>query len=199
VNILPVVVEVRGLTLTPKVLSALREPGPFSLEEDNGVHRYASVMNTMKLVVISVLSWLAGLVAYLTALSVLWRQTISPGDLQAVAFWSSLAAVVAIAMVYVPVMFALRERLRTTSGWNWLLYTLVGVALGGLEVLFIAVVWSRDVLGSLFSPEARLFLWMSVAFGGAFGSGFFIAFGARSNVQLQPRPGSRSPRSPKQL
>jgi hypothetical protein len=54
----------------------------------------------MKLVVISVFSWIAGLGAYLLALSAFWGQRISSGDSRAVLFWSALASGVAIVVGY---------------------------------------------------------------------------------------------------
>jgi hypothetical protein len=53
----------------------------------------------MKLLAISVLSWITGFVAYLATLKVVWNQGISLGDLRAVVFWSIFAATVAIGYI----------------------------------------------------------------------------------------------------
>jgi hypothetical protein len=60
----------------------------------------------MRLLAISVLSWSAGLGAYLAVLKITWGQSISRGDLLAVVFSSLLAAAVAIGVGFAPVMFA---------------------------------------------------------------------------------------------
>jgi len=134
----------------------------------------------MKLFAISVLSWLAGLVAYLAALRGFWRQRISPGDLRAVIFWSALVAAVAITIGYVPAMFALRDRLSSDRIAGWLLFPLLGIALGVLPVVFIVGVLSKNIGSALVSPEAGLFYCMFGAFGAVFGGGFVLVYGRRS-------------------
>ena len=91
----------------------------------------------MKLVAISIASWAAGLVAYLGALRGIWGQGIGSGDLRAVMFWSVLAATVAIVAVYAPTMFALRDWLGHRRAVGWVVFPIVGMALGVLPVLFI--------------------------------------------------------------
>lgn len=134
----------------------------------------------MKLVAISIMSWVAGLAAYWAAGRGFWGQGISSGDLRAVMFWSALAAAVAVASAYVPAMFALRNRLRHRQAAGWLLFPLVGVALGVLPVLLVVGFWSTNIGRDLMSPEAALFYGMFAAFGAVFGCGFFVAFGRSS-------------------
>ena len=111
----------------------------------------------MKLVAISIVSWAAGLVAYMAALRGFWGQGISSGDLRAVMFWSALAATLAIAAAYAPTMFALRNRLHHRPVAGWVVFPIVGMALGVLPVLFIVGLWSNSTGRALFSPEAALF------------------------------------------
>ena len=129
----------------------------------------------MKLLAISVLSWIIGLVAYVTALKLLSGQTISGGDVNAVLGWSGLAAAVAVGLAFAPVMFALRRRLSSRSAGLWL-FPLVGALLGVLPVLLILAVWSPNVFHAVFSPEAGLFFCMFATFGAVFGAAFFRAY-----------------------
>jgi hypothetical protein len=90
----------------------------------------------MMLVAISVVSWAAGLITYVASLRVFWGQDIGSADLRAVMFWSALAAAVAIAAAYAPAMFALRNQLRHRRVVGWVVFPIVGMALGVLPVLF---------------------------------------------------------------
>jgi hypothetical protein len=135
----------------------------------------------VKLVAISIASWAAGFAAYLAALRAFWGQGIGSGDLRAVVFWSVLATAVATATAYTPTMFALRIWLRHRPGVGSLVFPIVGIALGVIPVLFIVRLWSNSIRQALLSPEAALFYCMFAAFGAAFGSGFFLAYG-RSSV-----------------
>ena len=134
----------------------------------------------MKLLVISVSSWVAGLGAYLWALSAFWGQRISSGDFPAVLFWSALASGVAIVVGYAPAMFALRARVSSRGNAAWWIYPTVGIGLGVLPVVFIVGMWSPNTGRALLSPEAALFCCMFAVFGAAFGIGFFLAYGRGS-------------------
>jgi hypothetical protein len=63
----------------------------------------------MRVLGVSLLSWAAGFLAYRATLAIFWHQSISRGDLRAVIFWSALATTTAVAIVYAPLMFALRR------------------------------------------------------------------------------------------
>jgi hypothetical protein len=128
----------------------------------------------MKLVGIAVLSWVAGLAAYVSALWAFWGQRVSSGDLNAVLFWSAFASTVAIVAVYAPVMFALRARLDSNRN-TWWAYPTVGAALGVLPVGLITRIWSSNS-AALVSPEAMLFFCMFAVFGAVFGAGFAFAY-----------------------
>ena len=130
----------------------------------------------MRLIVISLASWVSGYAAYVAALSVFWGQRMSPGDRNAVLFWSAVAATVAITCVHAPAMFALRGRLGPRSAARWWAYPAVGVSLGVVPVLLIVGMWSSSLAG-VFSPEGALFFCMFGVFGAAFGIGFFLLYG----------------------
>jgi hypothetical protein len=123
----------------------------------------------MRLFGISIAAWLTGLGSYAISLWAFWGQTVG-GDIRAVLFWSGLATVLSVSIAYGPAMFTIRNRLRSNRFW-WL-YPSVGVALGVFPTLFI--------VGSVFSPEGRLFYCMFGSFGVVFGVGFFLAYVRRS-------------------
>jgi hypothetical protein len=129
----------------------------------------------MRLILIYIASWIVGVIAYVGGLALLWRQTLSGGDLRAVLFGSALASAVAVVLVYAPVMFALRKRMGGTAGI--VTYALASVMLGVIPVLLIVGVFGGNV-SSLTSPEALLFCCMFTAFGLVFGAGFSWAYGA---------------------
>jgi hypothetical protein len=128
----------------------------------------------MRMVLIYFAAWIVGAIAYVVSLAMLWRQTISGGDLRAVLFWSALASAVAVAVVYAPVMFALRKWTRGTAGL--VTYAITSVLLGVVPVLLIMLVFGGN-LRSLMSPEAFLFYCMFTGFGLVFGAGFSLAYG----------------------
>jgi hypothetical protein len=130
----------------------------------------------MKVVAISLVSWLAGLASYLGSLRLLWGQRISEGDLWAVVFWSAVASVFAVSAAYAPAMFALQRRAATLREW-WL-FPLAGIALGVVPVLLIVILFQGNP-SSFVSPEAILFHCMFAAFGAVFGTGFYWAYGRR--------------------
>jgi len=129
----------------------------------------------MKLLAISVLSWIAGLGAYLGGLWLFWGQRISSGDLPAVLLWSALAAGVSVVVAFAPAMFALRTRLEGAQSTFWA-FPLLGAVLGILPVALILGVWSSDLLAVLYSAEAGLFFCMFATFGSVFGAGFCVVY-----------------------
>jgi hypothetical protein len=133
----------------------------------------------MKLLAVSLVSWVAGLIAYVAALGLVWGQTISGGDLNAVLLWSGLAAAVVVVAGFAPVMFAIHRRLGGRPAGLWV-FPSVGILLGAVPVVLILTLWSDDLFGALFSAEAGLFFSMFATFGAVFGAGFFLAYARRS-------------------
>jgi len=131
----------------------------------------------MRLVAVSLMAWLTGVAAYVAGLVIFWGQTLSGGDLIAVLYYSALASILAIAVVYAPAMFGLRK-VSKGKARPWA-YALASMALGIVPVLLIVRVWGGN-LQSLGSPEAALFAFMFRAFGFVFGHGFFLAYGRPS-------------------
>ena len=129
----------------------------------------------MKLLGISIVSWICGLLAYVTALKIVWGKTISPGDRNAVLGWTAIGAAIAVAVVFGPVMAGLHRWRGDRSGRAWL-FPAVGTLLAPFPVGLILAVWSPNVLRAFLTPEAGLFLWMFAVFGAVFGAGFSLAY-----------------------
>jgi hypothetical protein len=130
----------------------------------------------MKLLAISFVAWLAGLVSYVAAIKVLWHQRITYGDMPAVVFWSGLAATIAIIICYAPIMLALRPYFVDGGTAGWIVFPTLGIVLSIVPVALIFYVWSDNLARALVTPEARLFFYMFVVFGAVFGSGVFVAY-----------------------
>lgn len=133
----------------------------------------------MRLILIYVVSWLGGLAAYVACLSLLWGQTLSGGDLMAVLSWSAVASAIAVAVVYAPLMFALRRRTQGNAGL--MTYASAAVIVGVIPVLLITTIFG-GTLRSVITPEAMLFYCMFSAFGLVFGAGFSLGYGKRPSV-----------------
>jgi len=117
-------------------------------------------MNILKLAIVSTVSWLAG-----------------GADLTAVLFWSFAAALLALPLIYLPVMFLLRRLLRGYKPAA--AFPVVASLMFVLPAGFILGMFSADGSGflhSFVSPEALLFYWMFVAVGVTFGLGFVWCF-----------------------
>jgi hypothetical protein len=138
--------------------------------------------HTMRLILIAVISWIAGVAAYVGSGAFLWRQTVSGGDLRAVLFWSALASTVAVVLVYAPVMFALRKWMGRAAGIAT--YASASVLLGVIPVLLIVGLLGGNP-SSILSPEALLFYCMFTAFGFVFGAGFSSAYGVADSDRTQ--------------
>jgi hypothetical protein len=126
----------------------------------------------MRMALIGFAAWIAGLIAYVACLSLLWRQTISSGDLPAVLFWSASVSALAVAFVYAPAMFALQRRTSGTAAlWT---YATSSAALGIVPVLLLMLIFGGGLRST---PEAFLFYCMFTAFGVVFGAGFSLVYG----------------------
>jgi hypothetical protein len=133
----------------------------------------------MRLILVSFSSWAIGVGAYVVCLYLFSGQTASSGDLRAVLFWSAFASAIAVALVYVPLMFALRKWTRGNAGV--LTYASASVMAGVVPVLIITTIFGGN-LRSLMTPEAFLFFCLFAAFGLVFGSGFSFAYGKRRSA-----------------
>ena len=134
-------------------------------------------MNILKLAIVSTVSWLVGVAAYLSALYFIYGQTAGGADLTSVLFWSFAAALFALPLIYLPVMFLLRRFLR---GYKPVIaFPVVASLVFVLPTAFILGMFSFDGSGflrSFFSREALLFYCMFIAVGVTFGLGFVWCF-----------------------
>jgi hypothetical protein len=112
-------------------------------------------MTAMRRVLLAVPgAWLVGLATYVGALWLFWGQAMGGGDATAVMFWSFVALLIAVPVVYWPA-FSLLHKLRRgfrPAG----LFALVAAALGIVPTAMITWYWGGD-LASLLSPAGRLF------------------------------------------
>ncbi len=131
-------------------------------------------MRFLLLTFLAVLSWFAGLVIYLLALRIIYGQSISSGDLEAVVLWSAITSVIAIPLVYAPVMFVTRYLL---NGVNPVaVFPLAGILVSVFPIILLGVLLGGLNLGgffsALFSPESLLFNFLFAGTGAVFGLGF---------------------------
>ena len=123
----------------------------------------------MKLIVISIVAWIAGLGSYLAVGWLLWQQRISPGDLRATLFLSLLVVTVSVAAGYAPLLFLLRRYdFFERRGWT---FPAVAIALGIVPLYVIGAFAGGR--GTLITPESFLFACMFGMFGLVFGAGFY--------------------------
>ncbi len=144
-------------------------------------------MRFLLLTLLAVLSWIAGLAIYLFALRIIYGESISGGDLEAVVFWSAISCIIAIPLVYVPVMFVTRYLL---NGVNPVaVFPLAGVFVSIIPVILLWVLLSGLDLGGLFSvlfsPESLLFNFFFACTGAVFGLGFARVY--RSPLAIHDR------------
>lgn len=122
----------------------------------------------MKLVIVCIFSWLAGLLAYLGALAAFYRQSISSGDLIFAVVWSGVAFAFACMFIYLPVLMGMQ---RLLGGVRPASFPLVSALLGVAPTAFLFYCWGGN-LGSLVSPEASLFYVLFSAAGFLLGLGY---------------------------
>jgi hypothetical protein len=127
----------------------------------------------MRIIAVFFASWAAGLAAYIGALALFYRQSISSGDFSAVLFWSLAAFAPAFFAVYLPALLGMRRLLRGVRPlWP---FPLVAVLLGVIPTALIVFVWGGGVR-ALLSPEASLFHSMFAAAGVVAGCGFALSY-----------------------
>ena len=113
--------------------------------------------------------WLAGLVAYLAALSLLYGEWISSGDFWPVVINSLVAFGLCYWLLYLPVLRAMRRRL-PEARWFWV-FPVTAMLLGIVPTALLARFWGGS-LRALLTPEALLFYILFAAVGLVVGLGF---------------------------
>lgn len=113
--------------------------------------------------------WVAGIVAYVGALALLYGQGLSRGDAGAVLFSSLIAFALCYWLLYLPVLRLVR-RLTGPRGPAWV-FALVACAIGLIPTALIARFYGGSWHG-LATPEAGLFFILFAAVGLVVGFGF---------------------------
>lgn len=125
------------------------------------------------LIVVAVVSWLVGVVAYMLAARAFYGETPEGADFTAVVFWSAFMCVVLFPTLYAPVLRVLRRKSREV---NFIItFPLVGASLFAVPTFLIFSLfggWNRNWLKDMMSDEAILFHCMFIAVGITFGLGF---------------------------
>jgi hypothetical protein len=136
-----------------------------------------SKTTSIRLLAISILSWLLGLAVYLTLLNFYFDQPIGKADLIAVTTWSLVAALIVFPAVHLPIMLLVRKVL---GGYKPAIVFAVAASLVFLiPAIFIFWMFSTsfsNFILSLASSEAFLFYSMFIAAGVSFGFGFVWCF-----------------------
>ena len=127
----------------------------------------------MKLIAVFLTSWIVGLAAYLGSGVLLYRQSISSGDLTFAVVWSLMAFALAFLALYLPALFVMRRWLRgVRPRWP---FALLAVLLGVVPTALICFLWGGGVR-SLVSAEASLFYCMFATVGVVAGYGFAFIY-----------------------
>ncbi len=125
----------------------------------------------MKLIVLTLLSWAAGVAGLLLSYAALFefRPTFSGGYLMKFLFISLAVAFVAFPVIYLPCMLLLRSLLHgcTKAGWF-----AVVAALLGIIPTFLVFLSQPPEVAAVFSSEAFVHYCMFTAAGVVFGLGF---------------------------
>jgi len=117
---------------------------------------------------VAVLAWLAGLVAYIAALALLYGQWMSRGDFTSIIIASLVAFALCFWLVYLPALRAARRVLGKRPAF---VFPVIAMLLGIIPTALIARVWGGSY-ASLYTPEAVLFSIMFAAVGLVVGIGF---------------------------
>jgi len=118
---------------------------------------------------LGVLGWLAGFVAYLAALGILYGQEISRGDLRFVVVITIVVFAVCYLLIYLPVLGGVRKLLPEPRA-RWV-FPLVAVLIGLVPTAAIARFYGGS-FRALMTPESLMFGIMFIAIGLVVGAGF---------------------------
>ncbi len=114
------------------------------------------------------LAWLAGVAAYNGMLAVLWGQTVGM-DLAAVLFWSLLAFLMTVPLIYLPILTLVKAVL---GGYRPLLAFPTVAALVGIFPTAMIVFWWGGGTPGMLAPEAMVFYFSFAVIGIVLGIGY---------------------------
>lgn len=121
----------------------------------------------MALFLIFVLSWAVAVATYVALIGIASGRLPSVADIWSLALWGGVMVTLTTPLILLPVMFALKTRVR--SRWP---FPLVGALLGIGPLLLFAFMWGANPVVALFSPGSWILISVFAAFGATFGIGF---------------------------
>ena len=109
------------------------------------------MVNFCLYVVTPLSSFIGGFFAYILTLKIVWEQSLSGGDMEAVLYWGGIAFLLVAVPIYLGIIYFIDNRFEKLKG---LLYPI-----GCMLVFFIPTLLVTLTFGSVnpFSPEAMLF------------------------------------------
>jgi len=120
-----------------------------------------------RFLLITAVSWLAAVAAFVTYSWAAGGRA-SRADVLSLFYWGGAAALLAAAVVFVPVMHAMRQKF--SAMWA---FVAAGGGLSLAPLVLSAIIW--DSLSSLISGIGALFFTVFLIFGACFGAGFHRA------------------------
>jgi hypothetical protein len=127
-------------------------------------------ITTLLLIILAIVSFLCGLGGYLAALHIVWQQSISTGDLNAVLLFGGMAYLIVVCPLYFLIIKLIDKHFTIYKG---ILYPIGCMAIFFIPTIFILGFWGGN-LKSIFSPEAQLFYAFFITSGLIFGFGCWI-------------------------
>lgn len=121
-----------------------------------------------RFLLITAISWLTAVAAFVIYS---WAAggTASRGDVLSVLYWGGAVAILSAAVVFVPVMHAMRHKFRT----KWA-FVAAGAVLSLAPLVLHAILWNS--LSLLISGVGALLFTVFLIFGACFGAGFHRAY-----------------------
>ncbi|GIN42378.1 hypothetical protein [Heyndrickxia oleronia] len=109
------------------------------------------MVNFCLYVLTPLLSFIGGFFAYILMLKIVWEQSFSGGDMEAILFWGGIAFFIFAVPIYLGIIYFIDKRFKKFKG---LLYPI-----GCMLVFFLPTLLITLTFGStnLFLPEAMLF------------------------------------------
>jgi hypothetical protein len=147
-------------------------------------------------IALGAVAWAVGVLAYISALGIVWRESIYAGELTGIAELSLIAWTIAYALVYLPILVRF-DRSLTQPHHFWVL-PLVALPIGIVPVALVCLGisawlglgWSPLSLTFFNSAEASLFYWFFATSGIVVGLGLACLRPRQpSNQSLQPTAG----------
>jgi len=126
----------------------------------------------MALLLVSLVSWVAAVATYIAIIYVTTGR-VFVHDTQSLAIWGGVMVVVAVPAVFLPVLLALKRRVRGL--WS---FAIVGALLGTAPLMLFSMFWNGgNPVAGLFSPAGIVLTAVFAAFGFTFGLGFYVSHG----------------------